>query len=90
MAVTITPAAHPNGTIDVSDLFFNTPVRRKFLRSEKTEFMHIEEVIRRIALSRFDINFSLKHNGKLIKKYHAAGTTEQQLQRISKACQVFQ
>lgn len=87
MAVTITPAAHPNGTtIDVSDLFFNTPARRKFLRSEKTEFMHIEEVIRRIALSRFDINFSLKHNGKLIKKYHAAGTTEQRLQRISKAC----
>lgn len=60
MAVSIKPAAHPKGTtIDVSDLFFNTPARRKFLRTEKTEFAHIEEVIKRIALAHFDISFVL-------------------------------
>lgn len=58
MAVTIQPAAHPKGTtIDVADLFYNTPARRKFLRTEKTEFQHIEEVIKRIALSNPQASF---------------------------------
>lgn len=87
MDVTVTPAAHPKGTtIAVMDLFFNTPARRKFLRSEKTELMHIEEVFRRIAISRFDVAFTLKHNGKVIKKYPAAVNAEQQLKRIAKVC----
>ena len=70
MAVSIKPAAHPVGTtIDVADLFYNTPARRKFLRTEKTEFQHIEEVIKRIALSNPSISFILKHNDKVIKRY---------------------
>ncbi|NDV92951.1 DNA mismatch repair endonuclease MutL [Alteromonas sp. 345S023] len=72
MAVTVQPAAHPQGTtIDVADLFYNTPARRKFLRTEKTEFQHIEEVIKRIALSYPHASFLLKHNGKLVKRFIA-------------------
>ncbi len=63
MAVQIKPTAHPDGTtIEVKDLFFNTPARRKFLRTEKTEFSHIDELIKRIALSRFDVSITLTHN----------------------------
>lgn len=72
MQVTVQPAAHPNGTtIEVKDLFFNTPARRKFLRTEKTEFNHIDEVVRRIALAHFSISFTLSHNGKMIRQYRA-------------------
>ena len=72
MAVNVTPAAHPFGTsIEVLDLFFNTPARRKFLRAQKTEFQHIEQIVRRIALAHPHIGFLLKHNGKLIFKYDA-------------------
>ncbi|HEY0722060.1 MAG TPA: DNA mismatch repair endonuclease MutL [Gammaproteobacteria bacterium] len=61
----ITPASLPPGTeIEVRDLFYNTPARRKFLRSERTELSHVEEVIRRIALSRFDLALRFNHNGK--------------------------
>ncbi|TAN52215.1 MAG: DNA mismatch repair endonuclease MutL [Methylococcaceae bacterium] len=57
------PDAHPTGTsVEVRDLFYNTPARRKFLRTEKTEFTHIDSVIKRIALSRFDVGFTLTHN----------------------------
>ena len=64
METTIQPASHPVGTtVEVANLFFNTPARRKFLRSEKTEFSHIDEVIRRIALAKFNISFTLTHNG---------------------------
>ncbi len=67
MAVTLKPAPHPRGTsLEVRDLFYNTPARRKFLRTEKTEFGHIEEVIKRQALSRPDIGFQLRHNSRSI------------------------
>lgn len=70
MAVSIKPAAHPVGTtIDVADLFYNTPARRKFLRTEKTEFQHIEDVIKRIALSHPKTSFVLKHNDKIVKRF---------------------
>ena len=67
MASRVTPAPHPKGTsVLVRDLFFNTPARRKFLRTEKTEFGHVEETFRRLALSRFDIGWRLQHNQKVL------------------------
>lgn len=72
MAVTLSPAAHPPGTsIEVVDLFFNTPARRKFLRAQKTEFQHIENIVRRVALAHPKVSFSLKHNGKAVFKWNA-------------------
>jgi DNA mismatch repair protein MutL len=68
----VQPAAHPGGTsVEVSDLYFNTPARRKFLRTEATEFGHCEDVYRRIALSRPDVAFSLRHNGRVSSHLHA-------------------
>ena len=65
MAVTVRPAPHPRGTtLEVRDLFYNTPARRKFLRTDKTEYGHVYEVIKRQALSRPDVSFTLRHNGK--------------------------
>ena len=87
MAVEITPAAHPVGTtVEVHDLFFNTPARRRFLRTEKTEFAHIDELIRRFALSRFDIHFVLKHNGKTLRNLRPAKDLAQQERRVASIC----
>lgn len=87
MEVTVNPAAHPNGTtIDVCDLFFNTPARRKFLRTEKTEFGHIEEVIKRIALARFDVAFVLTHNQKTVKQFRLANSAAQRSKRVAQIC----
>ena len=71
----LSPIAHPRGTtLEVRDLFFNTPARRKFLRKERTEFNHIEQVVRRISLSRFDISINLQHNGKEIFDFSSASS----------------
>ena len=79
MEVEVSPSPHPKGTTaEVRDLFFNTPARRKFLRTEKTEFGHLEEVIKRQSLSRFDVGFYLHHNGKAI---HALKPCKSQLER---------
>ncbi|PSJ43993.1 DNA mismatch repair protein MutL [Zobellella endophytica] len=87
MAVKLQPASHPDGTtVEVTDLFFNTPARRKFLRTEKTEFGHIDEVIRRIALSRFDVNLTLRHNGKPVRQYRAGKLPSQQDKRLAAVC----
>ncbi|MCW8995114.1 MAG: DNA mismatch repair endonuclease MutL [Psychromonas sp.] len=87
MQVNIQPAAHPQGTtVEVLDLFFNTPARRRFLKTEKTEFQHIDELIRRIALSCFEISFTLKHNGKIIRQYRAAQTKIQKEKRLASIC----
>jgi len=84
---TVLPAAHPDGTtVEVHDLFFNTPARRKFLRSEKTEYVHCDEVVKRIALSQFDVAFKFKHNQKQIYHLPAAKTESEQSQRIKKIC----
>jgi len=62
----VEPAARaPGTTVSVADLYFNTPARRKFLKSEPTEYGHCEEVLRRIALSRPQVGFSLRHNGRV-------------------------
>lgn len=61
------PVAHPIGTtIETRDLFYNTPARRKFLRTDSTEFKHLDQVVRRMALSRFDVAFKLSHNGRVV------------------------
>ncbi|MFT5807003.1 MAG: DNA mismatch repair protein MutL [Moritella dasanensis] len=84
MQVQVKPAAHPIGTtVEVIDLFFNTPARRKFMRTDKTEFNHIDELVKRIALSRFDLQVTLKHNGKVIRSYRPATTIEQQERRVA-------
>ncbi|NVK54121.1 MAG: DNA mismatch repair endonuclease MutL [Alteromonadaceae bacterium] len=86
MAVTLQPAAHPDGTtIDVADIFYNTPARRKFLRTEKTEYQHIEDVIKRIALSRPDVTFILRHNDKVTKRFAATGN-DQLAVRVGQVC----
>lgn len=87
MQVLVEPAAHPQGTsVEVLDLFFNTPARRKFLRTEKTEFNHIETLFTRIALSRFDVGMKLLHNGKLVKSLPAITSDDEQIKRIQQIC----
>ncbi|HEY8036551.1 MAG TPA: DNA mismatch repair endonuclease MutL [Methylobacter sp.] len=81
------PDPHPQGTtVDVRDLFYNTPARRKFLKTEKTEFAHIETLIQRMALSRFDIGFTLFHNQKEILNLKPATTEREQEQRVAGIC----
>src|SRR5690554_5400709 len=83
----LAPASHPQGTtVDVQDLFFNTPARRKFLRTDKTEFGHIDEVLRRIALARYDVRLQLLHNDKLVRQYSAAEQPEDYLKRVAQVC----
>jgi DNA mismatch repair protein MutL len=80
------PAAHPSGTtIEVRDLFYNVPARRKFLRAERTEFNHIEELVRAQALARMDIALRLNHNGKAVRSYRASGTEEERVRRLGEA-----
>lgn len=87
MVPTLAPAPHPIGTtVEVADLFFNTPARRKFLRSDKTEWNHILELIKRIALSRFDVSFYLNHQQKNILQLRAADTEQGQLRRLHDIC----
>lgn len=87
METTIKPTSHPVGTtVEVANLFFNTPARRKFLRTDKTEFAHIDEVIRRIALTKFNTAFTLTHNGKIIRQYRPASDLNQQLKRVAAIC----
>ncbi|MCK4493911.1 MAG: DNA mismatch repair endonuclease MutL, partial [Methylococcales bacterium] len=83
----IQPAAHPQGTtVEVQDLFYNTPARRKFLKTEKTEFSHIETLIKKMALSRFDIAFKLTHNHREVLNLKIAAEPLQQQQRIATIC----
>ncbi|MBQ4837413.1 DNA mismatch repair endonuclease MutL [Pseudoalteromonas luteoviolacea] len=91
MAVQVQPTAHPDGTtIEVKDLFFNTPARRKFLRTEKTEFSHIDELVKRIALSRFDVAITLTHNQKVVRQYRAKQDSRS-IERVAQvAGKVFQ
>ncbi|ELY2666301.1 DNA mismatch repair endonuclease MutL [Cronobacter sakazakii] len=87
MEVTVKPAAHPVGTtLEVLDLFYNTPARRKFMRTEKTEFTHIDEVVRRIALARFDVTINLSHNGKMMRQYRAVQGNAPRERRLGSIC----
>jgi DNA mismatch repair protein MutL len=89
MAVSVAPAPHPRGTtLEVRDLFYNTPARRKFLRTDKTEFGHLHEVIKRQALSRPDVTFTLRHNGKQSLQLNAADSESEQRRRVANICGV--
>ena len=82
-----TPASHPAGTsVEVRDLFFNVPARKKFLRSEATEYQHIVRMLERLALSRFGVAFTLVHNGKTIWSLPAARSAPERLARVAKIC----
>ncbi len=81
------PAPHPVGTtVEVRDLFFNTPARRKFLRAAKTEFAHIQETARRIALSRFGVGLRLVQDGRAMLSLRATDMAEALAQRIRPIC----
>lgn len=85
--LSVHPAPHPKGTtVEVRDIFFNTPARKKFLRTEKTEFDHIDEIVRRIALSAFSVQFVLKHNQKIVRHYRAAYSQSECDQRVNALC----
>lgn len=87
MATEVKPAAHPQGTtVEVRDLFFNTPARRKFLRTEKTEFGRVDDVVKRLAMSRFDVAFNLRHNGKAVQTLPVAKSQIEKERRISQVC----
>lgn len=81
------PAAHPVGTtVEVRDLFFNVPARRKFLRSERTEFGHLQQVVQRIGLSRFDVALELRHNGRVVASLRPARERAEAEARIAEVC----
>jgi DNA mismatch repair protein MutL len=81
------PASHPPGTsVEVRDVFFNVPARRKFLRSESTEYQHVVRMLERLALSRFDVAFSLSHNGKSVWVLPPTYSAAERLARIAAVC----
>lgn len=81
------PAAHPQGTtVEVHDLFYNTPARRRFLRTERTEFGHIEKWLRRLALSRPGVAFALTHNRRAVLQLPAGNSDDGRLRRIARIC----
>jgi DNA mismatch repair protein MutL len=81
------PVSHRLGTsVEVRDLFFNVPARRKFLRTENTEYQHIVRMLERLALSRFDVAFTLFHNGKTIWTLAAAPSGTLRLERVARVC----
>jgi DNA mismatch repair protein MutL len=87
METQISPAPHPRGTtVEVRDLFFNTPARRKFLRTDKTEYTHLEDVVKRLALSRFDVSFNLRHNNRAIYSWRAGESQLEQERRVAQVC----
>jgi DNA mismatch repair protein MutL len=78
------PAQHPPGTsVEVRDLFYNVPARRKFLRAERTEFAHIDDLLKSLALARRSVEFRLSHNGKPVRILKAAKDEASALQRVA-------
>ena len=87
MVVKLKPAPHPRGTtVEVRDLFFNTPARRKFMRTEKTEINHLEQVLKRQALARFDVAFTLRHNQRAVHQLAACSTELDRERRVAAVC----
>jgi DNA mismatch repair protein MutL len=78
------PAQHPQGTsVEVRDLFYNVPARRKFMRAERTEFAHIDDLLKSLALARGSVEFRLSHNGKPVRIWKAARDEQAALQRVA-------
>jgi len=78
------PAQHPQGTsVEVRDLFYNVPARRKFMRAERTEFAHIDDLLKSLALARDSVEFRLSHNGKPVRVWKAARDEQAALQRVA-------
>ncbi len=87
MNVELQPAPHPRGSsVEVRDLFFNTPARRKFLRTEGTEYKRIYDGIKKLALSRMDVAFSLRHNQKVQFNLRPATNHAEQEKRVADIC----
>lgn len=87
MAVDVQPAAHPAGTsVDVRDLFFNTPARRKFLRTETTEYNRIDDHAKKLALSHMNVAFSLRHNQRVNLNLQPAQSVLEQEKRVADIC----
>ena len=87
MDANITPAAHPPGTnVEVRDLFFNTPARRKFLRTEQTEYKRIDDMVKRLALSHFDVTITVRHNQRSVHRYDRADSESEKKRRVSMIC----
>jgi DNA mismatch repair protein MutL len=81
------PAAHPVGsTVEMQDLFFNAPARRKFLKKERTEFSHLEETLRRVALSHPEVGFSLRHNRRAVMDLAPAIRRDELERRLARVC----
>ena len=82
----VLPHPHPNGTtIEVRDLFYNVPARRKFLRAERTEFGHVEEWLRSLALARPQVELRVSHNGRLARHYRPVAESGERLARVAEA-----
>ncbi len=78
------PAQHPPGTsVEVRDLFYNVPARKKFMRAERTEFAHIDDLLKSLALARGGVEFRLSHNGKPVRIWKAARDAQAQLARVA-------
>lgn len=78
------PAQHPPGTsVEVRDLFYNVPARKKFMRAERTEFAHIDDLLKSLALARGTVEFRLAHNGKPVRLWKAARDEQAELQRVA-------
>ena len=87
MVADVAPAPHPQGTtVEVRDLFFNTPARRKFLRTEKTEFNRIEDVVKKLALANLDVSFELRHNQRAIHSLRAGTSEAEKNRRVAQVC----
>ncbi len=87
MVAEISPAPHPRGTtVEVRDLFFNTPARRKFLRTEKTEFSRIDDVVKQLALAHFKVSFELRHNQRAIRSFRASVNEADRARRVAQIC----
>ncbi|HWU75913.1 MAG TPA: DNA mismatch repair endonuclease MutL [Rhodanobacter sp.] len=78
------PAQHPPGTsVEIRDLFYNVPARRKFMRAERTEFAHIDDLLKSLALARSTVEFRLSHNGKPVRIWKSARDELATLQRVA-------